>query len=311
MLQQPPHTAATIDSLRQRFSRFNFLTFEDHNNLVLLHLHTPNADATIYLQGAHLTAWQPAGFAPVIFLSRKSDFAPGKPLRGGVPIVFPWFAGDSKPDRIDGHPGPAHGFARTQDWTLESVDPSPDHVQLTFALGPTAMSRSLGFDHFALKLEFLIGRSLTIRMTVKNDDTQPLHYEQAFHSYYEVVDVHEVTLDGLEPTSFIDKTDAMKVKPAAHTPLTFTAFTDRVYPNTAAPLTIHDAAGKRRITVHKTGSNSTVVFNPWKELADLGPWEWHEMLAVETANVGENAITLAPGASAVMQALVSVEKESS
>jgi glucose-6-phosphate 1-epimerase len=297
-----------LASLQQQFAKADFLTFDEQNGLIRAHVKTSYAAATIYVQGAHLTAWQPVAQQPVIFLSRKSDLAPGKPIRGGIPVVFPWFAQDSKLDRIDGHPGPMHGFARIQNWTLSSAVRSQKDVVLTFDLGSTNMSRTLGFDHFRLALAFTIGRTLTLSLTVTNDDTKPLTFEEAFHSYYSVTDIHEVAVAGLEPTSFIDKTDEMKLRPAANAPITFTRKVDRVYPDTNAACTIHDGTVKRRIVVRKTNSNATVVFNPWGELPDLGPWEWHEMVAVETANVGTNSVTLAAGVSHTMTAVISVEK---
>ena len=297
-----------VKELQRHFATAKFLSFDEANGLVRVQVATSHATATIYLQGAHLTAFQPAGEAGVIFLSRKSDLAPGKPLRGGIPVVFPWFATDSKKDRIDGHPGPSHGFARTQEWTLKSAVATGPDVEVKFELGPTDVSRSMGFDRFRLELAFTVGRTLTLAMTVVNEDEKPLFFEEAFHSYFHVTDIHEATLDGLEPTSFIDKTDGFKVKPPAGMPLHFTQFTDRVYNDTVATCTIHDGTVKRRIVVRKEGSNSTVVFNPWKEMPDLGPWEWHEMVAVETANVGSNAITLAPGGKHTMRAIVLVEK---
>jgi len=286
-------------ALRQQFS-VPGVTFDEANGLTRVHVATKAATATVYIQGAHLTAWQPAGFEPAILLSHKSDFAPGKPIRGGVPIAFPWFATDRKQDRIDGHPGPSHGFARIQDWKLESVAPVNDTMHLTFTLGPTEMSRAMGYAHFATKLEFSIGHELTMAMTVTNTGAKAMSYEQAFHTYYEVADIHEVSVDGLEPTSFIDKTDAMKVKPAEHEPIRFTKTLDRMYNHTAADITIHDVAGRRKILLHKTGSDTTVVWNPFGPLPDLGEWDWHSMCAVETVNAGDDAITLAPGESKVM-----------
>jgi len=297
-----------LASLQHRFAATNFLSFDQQGSLVRVHVTTRQATATIYLQGAHLTAWQPASQQPVIFLSRKSDFLPGKPIRGGIPIAFPWFAADSKPDRIDGHPGPLHGFARVSEWTLSSAVRSGDNAMLMFNLDPNDLSRSLGFAQFNLKMVFTIGPTLTLAMTVTNTGDKPLPFEEAFHSYFAVTDIHEVTVTGLEHTGFIDKTDNMKRNPAAGAPLTFTKFTDRVYNNTAATCTIRDGTVKRRIVIRKENSNTTVVFNPWKELPDLGPWEWHEMVAVETANTAKNAITLASGANHTMRATISVEK---
>jgi glucose-6-phosphate 1-epimerase len=299
-------------ALRQQF-KVPGVTFDEANGLSRVHIATADATATIYLQGAHLTAWQPAGFEPAILLSHKSDFAPGKPIRGGIPIAFPWFATDRKKDRIDGHPGPSHGFARIQDWTLESVETEEgkvkrngDTVNLVFTFGPTDMSRAMGYEHFLVKLEFKIGQQLQMSMTVTNTGKEPMSYEQAFHTYYQVADIHEVSVDGLEPTSFIDKTDAMQVKPAEHQPIRFTKTLDRMYNHTSSFLVIHDVAGRRKFVIHKEGSNTTVVWNPFGPLPDLGEWDWHSMVAVEVVNAGDDAITLAPGESKTMEQYVGI-----
>jgi glucose-6-phosphate 1-epimerase len=289
-------------ALQKRFGMPEVLTFDEQNGLTRVHVHTPEAKATIYLQGAHLTAWEPAGLGPAIFLSSKSDFAVGKPIRGGVPVIFPWFANDSKKDRVDGHPGPSHGFARIQDWSLDSVHREHGETTLVFSLGPTAMSRSMGFDDFLLTLKFVVGRELRMAMMVENKSSQPLMFEDGFHTYYKIDDVQEVSVSGLEKVSYIDKVDEFKVKPAAGVPIVFTQRTDRIYNNTSTLLTILDKAGRRKITVEKSGSNSTVVWNQFAEMPDLGPWEWHGYVAVETTNVGVNAVTLAAGASATIEA---------
>lgn len=294
-----------LAQLNEHFAIPGVLVFHQvPSGLIYADITTPHATATVYLQGAHLTAWQPAGERPVIFLSRKSDFEPGKPIRGGVPIAFPWFA-----NRHDGKAGPSHGFARIQDWTLAFAALAGEDLHLTFTLAPTEMSRELGYDNFHLVYQLTIGRTLTIKLTVANDAASALLFEEAMHTYYSVVDVHEVSVTGLESTPFIDKTDNMREKPAAHAALTFMNATDRVYPNTTATCVLHDAAGRRRITVAKTNSDTTVVFNPWKAMPDMALDEWHEMLCVETVNAAANAITLAPGKAHTMQAHISVEKD--
>jgi glucose-6-phosphate 1-epimerase len=303
-------TSMDLAALQRRFARPGFISLDRRGELIRLNLQNAHCTSSVFLQGAHLATWQPGDFEPVIFLSRASDFITGKPIRGGVPIAFPWFAIDSKPNRVDGHPGPNHGFARIQDWTLLAAEPAGDATLLRFVLGPTAMSRSMGFDQFRLTQEFLIGRELSMHLTVHNESAQPLTFEEAFHTYYNITDIHEVTLEGLEPTAYIDKMDAMKLKPAAHQPLTFTSATDRVYNNTAAVCTLHDRAGRRRIDIRKSGSNTTVVWTPFAALPDLGPWEWQEMVAVETVNAGVNRIVLSPRAHSTMSAFITVHKAS-
>jgi len=183
---------------------------------------------------------------------------------------------------------------------LEAVQPVHDTIHLTFTLGPTDMSGAMGYSNFALSLEFNIGHELLMAITVTNTGKNAMSYEDAFHTYYQVADIHEVSVSGLEPTSFIDKTDAMQVKPAEHAPIRFTKTTDRVYNHTSSILLIHDVAGRRDIEVRKLGSATTVVWNPFGPLPDLDEWDWHSMCAVETANAGDDSITLAAGKSIVM-----------
>src|SRR5215831_4610209 len=89
---------------------------ETEHGLVKAVISLDGITGELYLHGAQLTAWRPPGERPVLFTSSKSVFAPGKAIRGGIPIIFPWFG-----SRSDGKPGPAHGFARTSDWTMESA----------------------------------------------------------------------------------------------------------------------------------------------------------------------------------------------
>jgi glucose-6-phosphate 1-epimerase len=298
-----------ILSLQQNFGLPGILNFEEHNGLVRAEIRTPQAEATIYLQGAHLTAWTPAGNRLIIFLSRESDFAPGKPIRGGIPIAFPWFSADTKLDRINGQPGPAHGFARIQDWTVESVEYSGEDLQVTLALGSTEMSRSLGFDQFQLAVTFTIGRGLAIQLSVTNDADVPLQFEEALHTYFQVPDIHEVKVTGLEASPYIDKIEYFERKPASNAPLSFSGPTDRLYPDTPSACTIYAKAPVPRINIEKENSLTTVVWTPWKELPDLGASEWAQMLCVETVNAGVNSITLGSGETHNMSAVITVHND--
>ncbi|MBB5340788.1 D-hexose-6-phosphate mutarotase [Tunturiibacter gelidoferens] len=296
-----------INQLNEHFGLPGVLAFHaTESDLVRADITTPHATATVYLQGAHLTAWQPAGHQPAIFTSRKTDLAPGKAIRGGVPIAFPWFA-----TRHDGKTGPSHGFARIQDWTLAFAALAGEDLHLTFTLGANDLSRSLGYDHFHLGYQLTIGSTLTMQLTVANDADTPLVFEEALHTYYAVADVHEIAIAGLDGVSYLDKVDSFKEK-VQHGDITVTGPTDRVYLDTTATCTLSDPVRKRRIAVAKTGSNTTVVWNPWEsgaaKLADMDPSEWHEFVAIETVNAATDAITLAPGATHTMQARVTLDE---
>jgi glucose-6-phosphate 1-epimerase len=275
--------------------------------LIYVEVTTPAAAATVFLQGAHLTHWQPAGQGPVLFLSKRTELAPGKAIRGGVPIAFPWFAVDQKADRVNGKPGPSHGFARTQEWTLAFAAMAGEDLHLSFTLGPTAVSREMGFDRFRVAFQLTIGRTLTMRLTVANDAETPLVFEEALHTYFAVGDAQAATVTGLEGTAYIDKALGSAAMPGVDAPIAFTGETDRLYNQTTATCVLHDGVGKRRIVVAKKNSATTVVWNPWKGMADLGPEEWHDFACVETVNAGASPVTLGPGEAHTMEALVSVE----
>jgi glucose-6-phosphate 1-epimerase len=308
-----------VAELEERFAAPGVLGFEKTaSGLVAVRVTAAAAEATVYLHGAHLTDWRPAGQAPVLFLSARTELAPGKPIRGGVPVIFPWFG-----PRHDGKAGPQHGFARTSEWELAFAALAGEEVHLTFTLAPNEASRALGFDHFKLAYRMTIGRSLTLELVVANDpvssDNQgaadkagaPLLFEEALHTYFAVADVEKTTLTGLGETAYLDKRDEMrrKVQPAGA--MAFTGTADRVYLDTTATCVVEDAAGKRRIVIEKSGSQTTVVWNPWAEVAatipDMEPDGWREMLCVETVNAGDSAVRLEAGQSHAMTAKISVE----
>src|SRR5665213_665962 len=287
---------ADATQLQEKFDLPGVLRFEPSpSGLTFLHVSLPGAKATLCTQGAHLMQWQPAGHDPVLYLSERAHYAPGNAIRGGIPVIFPWFG-----DRHDGRSGPAHGFARTSE------------LDLDFTLAPSELSRSTGFNHFRAGCRFTIGRQLRIDFSVVNSTLShgPLTFEQALRTYFAVGDVRRVAIDGLGGAAYIDKVDGGARRTQPPGPVHFTGRTDRLYLNTESTCVLHDPAGKRAITIAKHGSLSTVVWNPWQELtatmADMLPDDWIRMTCVETANVADNALTLQPGEGHLMRLTLSV-----
>jgi glucose-6-phosphate 1-epimerase len=269
------------------------------NGLPVVELRGRSGSAEIYLHGAHVTRWDPAGARPVLWVSRSSAFAPGQPIRGGVPICFPWFGAHPT------DPGqPGHGFARVREWRLiatpeASAPGDEDAAVAEFELGSTEPPHPAWPHAFAARYRVVLGRALTMQLEVANTGSAPISFEEALHTYFAVSDVRDISISGLEGRPYLDKVAGFAERVQAGDPIRFTAETDRVYLDTHATCTIHDPGWKRRITVAKQGSNSTVVWNPWigkaHAMPDFGDDEWLEMVCVETANVGANRVTLAPG----------------
>ena len=300
----------TASELNEQFGLSEILRFEEHGELTRALVTLPSCEATIYLQGAHLTHWQPAGEKAVLFLSEESLFVTGKAIRGGVPICFPWFG-----DRADGGPGPAHGFARLVPWELSFAALLPDRgegdrLQLTFVLAPSDLSESLGFQDFRVAYEVMFGRTLSLKLSVANFGNGPLRFEEALHTYFSVGDVRQTSVTGLEGATFLNKRSDGRSKTLGVEPYVLTEWTDRVFTGHLSGTVIHDRLNSRLLNNKKQGSATTVVWNPWAEgtagFPDLGSLEWPLFLCAETANSGADAITLASGETHVMQVTISV-----
>jgi D-hexose-6-phosphate mutarotase len=272
-----------------------------------LSLQAGEGEALVYLQGAHVAHFQPKGERPVLWMSAASRFEAGKAIRGGVPICFPWFGPKAgAPD------APLHGFARILPWALGSVTREADgRLRAVLDLTAEAAARG-GFPReLALSLAVTVGRSLRMELTTRNVDSAPATFEAALHSYFAVSDVRQVRVHGLEGAAFVDKTAALARRPPEGAPLALAAETDRVYLGAKGTVTIEDPGGRRRIVIAKSGSATTVVWNPWvakaRAMPDFGDEEWTGMLCVETANAMDDALTLPPGASHVMTATLEVQ----
>jgi len=300
-----------MKSARAHLSRFEIpgiAIFElGEGGLLRLTIDTPLASAHIYLHGAHVTHFQPKGAAPVLFMSRQSFFAPGKPIRGGVPLIFPWFGPRA------GHPeAPAHGFARTNEWSVESLSIDGEQVvTVVFHLAASDQTRAAWPHDFSLRFRVVIGRTLAMTLETENTGDTPFTFEDALHTYFLVSDVRETATTGLDNTDYLDKTDGMQRKLQGTEPIRITQETDRLYENTRTTCTLDDVGLKRRITIEKSGSQTTVVWNPWiakaAAMPDFGDDEWPAMLCIETANASANAITLAPCQTHSTRAVIGVD----
>ena len=258
--------------------------------------------AEIYLHGAQVTGFQKNGEPPLLFMSRQSQFAVGKAIRGGVPIVFPWFgAREGFPD---------HGLARVTEWEWEGSSAAPDgSVTLRFRL-PDSAARAVDAPSENVTFAVSVSDKLTMELIVANPSrTENLTFENCLHTYFAIGDIAEVEITGLKGTAYIDKVDNFRQKLESSDAIRINSETDRVYLETSAAVDIHDSRHHRNIRVEKSGSVSTVVWNPWvakaKLMPDFGDNEFKQMVCVESGNVAPHKITLAPNQSASLKAILS------
>ncbi|MGJ8671922.1 D-hexose-6-phosphate mutarotase [Rubritalea sp.] len=237
------------------------------------------ASATIALHGAHVIEYIPRDQAPVIFTSREAVFKETKAIRGGIPICWPWF---------NAHPSdssmPSHGFARSQFWQLISTESTSGGTKVTLQFNTKELE--LWPHATQLTLTIFIGKELKLDLTTTNMSDSDITIGGALHTYLHVGDIKEITLSGLENVSYLDTVSQTQI--TKDTALSVTAETDNIYQQTEASVIIHDPLLKREITVHKSGSTSTVVWNPWIDksatMGDLANDEYEQFICVEAAN---------------------------
>ena len=280
------------------------VTFLDgRGDLPMLEVTTPWSSAEIYLHGAHVAHFKKKDEPPLLFLSQCSRFADGQPIRGGVPVIFPWFGQREGLGQ--------HGFARLKDWELKEVAPAADgSVQVRFRL--PECPEAVAFPPFTVDYVVTVNQSLTLELTVANGSKdREFLFENCLHTYFAVSDVTAVAINGLKGVSYLDKVASFLEKTETSDPIRIASEVDRTYLNTTGPIEILDPRLGRRIRVEKSGSASTVLWNPWitkaQQMSDFGNEEYEQMLCVESGNVAANSINLAPGATSTLKVRLSSE----
>jgi glucose-6-phosphate 1-epimerase len=296
---------ASIDELNRRFSIPGVAQITTGNGgLPRISITTPAATAEIYLHGAQLTSWRPAGHEDVIFLSAQSQFEAGRAIRGGIPICFPWFR-----NKADDPQAPSHGFVRTKAWELDSVETHGDTVVVCFSTASDEGTRAWWPHEFHLVHRVTIGAELTQELVMNNTGAAPLRFEEALHTYYRVGGADSVRVCGLDGVAYLDNTDANREK-RQEGDIVFSEQTDRAYLDTTHAVEIFDPIQRRRFRLEKQNSRTTVVWNPWttgaQSLADLGDYEWRAMACVEASNIRAFAVDLAPGQQHTMKTVIQV-----
>jgi D-hexose-6-phosphate mutarotase len=296
------------DSLSAAFGRPGRLVFEmSPMGGVVARLQVGNGTAIVALQGAQVLSWTPARDAPdVLWLSPLAKLGTGKAIRGGIPVCWPWFG--AYPDAKSGHG--AHGFVRAADWRVLESAVTNRETRLTFGIEIDARNQAALGGPVGLTLDVVLSDHLGVSLTTRNKGTAPLSISEALHSYFSVGDIASVAVSGLDGRRYLDQLSGQTFTQAGA--IAIPSETDRIYWDTPDVVTIDDAGLRRRITIAKSGSASTVVWNPWREkaarLGDMPDDYFRHMICIETANVGpQNTVKIDPGASHSLTTSVTVD----
>ena len=270
------------------------------NQIEIITLTNAYGKAEISTMGAHVLSWTPVNEKPVLWMSKKSYFEPGKPIRGGIPVCWPWFGGAKQP---------SHGFARLETWETAGIfELENGSTQLVLTLDKAELAEF----PFHAQLTVTMGKCLEVALTVENRGSEPVKTSGALHTYFAASDITNVRISGLDGEAFDDRrVSATQVTGHVQNgEVAVDAEIDNVYTNSTADVIYSDLGTGRSILVEKFGSNSTVVWNPWiakaAAMPDFGDDEYPGMLCIEAANAGDDARTLAPGASHTLGTRISL-----
>ncbi|WP_125718495.1 D-hexose-6-phosphate mutarotase [Pseudoalteromonas rubra] len=250
----------------------------------------PLCQAKIYLQGAQITEFIPAGQKNLLWVSEDETYLEGQSIRGGIPICWPWFGVHAEPD------WPAHGFARKQVWRAERVEEDKSAIRIILSLPMASIDRTFWPHESSLTVEFVLSEQLEVKLTNTNTGSETFSLTQALHTYFPTPAITQTRVDGLQGAKYIEFGEGPFTQDEV---VTFARETDMVYTQAPEVQIIETPDGK--IHVGREHSSSCVLWNPWieksKRLSNFRDDEYHTMLCLEAANVMDDAVTLAPGES--------------
>jgi glucose-6-phosphate 1-epimerase len=286
-----------IEQLNNKFGISDSLIFREmENNLTSIVISNPYADAIISLYGGQVLSFKPKNELDLLYISPLSNFKIGKAIRGGIPLCFPWF-GPHPTDQSK----PQHGFGRLMTWeVMQALELLSGDTEIILKLSTSDETKEYWAHDFLAELTILVGKKLSVSLKITNQGTTPFNYSCALHSYYQVSDITNISIKGLNQTPYYkhgESGDFLQNTPE----LVFQKMEDRHYFNTEETCFIEDQNYNRTIKVSKSGSKITTVWNPWIEncasISDLPDDGYRSFVCIEAVNSFDDSITLSPGES--------------
>lgn len=288
--------------LQARFGLAGRVEFVDEpGGMLTARLMADEGTATVALYGGQVLTYQPAGGPPLLWVSQAARKAGRAPVHGGIPLCWPWFGPHpSDPDK------PLHGFVRERWWQVDASGVSDMGVWLQLCLSHDEKTLSFWPYAFRLTLTVTVGKHLEVALKITNLDAEAFVWSGALHSYFQVTDVTQCRIIGLEGVRYFDK-----LTHETHTQsgtVNIGAEIDRVYQGTTATCLLEDPVQGHTIRIAKQGSHSTVIWNPWhakaQQIPDFADDASTSMVCIETANALAATMMLAPDESHTMMAII-------
>jgi glucose-6-phosphate 1-epimerase len=297
-----------INQLNQEFAIPGQIAFEvGKGGFTVAQIQNNLGSATISLYGAHVQSYIPASQKELLWLSPDSAFEAGKPIRGGIPVCFPWFG-----PHPDDSTKPLHGFARINEWHVNKTETLADGSNLiVLTLKSNHQTRVIWPYEFTAQISLVVGKVLELTLTYRNKGSEAFVCSDALHTYFNISDISKIGILGLGGHYYYWGAGKEADNRQAEDLLTISKEENRRYINHSGDCSLKDEGWKRNIGVAKHGSRVTVVWNPWieasKTMGDLPNDGYQTFVCIEAANAYDDSIMLQPGESHSISTIVGVE----
>lgn len=269
--------------------------FERQDELPLITVKNAFATAKITPYGGQVLSFIPTNAKGIdlLWVSPTAVFNGQQAVRGGIPICWPWFG-----QHVTTSVLPAHGFVRNLLWRLDQIKTLENGAtELVFSVKSCESTLEMWPYEFHLALVITVAETLSLRLITTNLSQQEMRFTEAFHSYFNVENVSNVSVSGLEGSVEVDALNKMARSVQAGS-LSLSPPIDSIFLNHSDSARIEDERLSRHIFIHKQSSSSTVVWNPGSEIVkgfkDIPEESWPDFLCVESGNVFEDTVVLAP-----------------
>ena len=261
-------------------------------------LSNSRVECKIALFGGNLLSYRPINEKHDIFwLGERNKFDGVQAIRGGIPVCWLRFAEEKLNDNL-----PRHGFARLSDWNLQNVSVDEDKIEVQLSLIPDSKYNLNLSANLFIKITDRLEYSLE---TINNGDSE-FDFSEALHAYFNISSVENIEVKGVAGHQYKNSLDGNFYQ--QNDDLKISGEVDSIFMNQIEPLKIVDKGYNRVILIEKTNSDTTVVWNPAKDLAEMSPEQYKTFVCVEPSNVGESFVRLKPHEKHKISMTVQVQK---
>jgi glucose-6-phosphate 1-epimerase len=249
---------------------------------------TDGATLVACAHGGQVLGWTPAGGGPDrLWTSPLARCGPGEAIRGGIPVVFPQFAGRG--------PLPKHGVVRDRAWQADAGLARTAAARFVAQVGDDDATRAVWPHGFRVTLTATaLGQALDVVLDVENTGDDDWEFTAALHAYLAVGDAARTTVTGLGGLPGEDNAAGGTPVRLPDGPLAVTGPRDVAVRGASGPVVLDDAL-LGPLTVDADGFGDRVLWNPGPGhgLGDVPPGGENGFVCVEPAAL--DPVRLAPG----------------